>query len=420
MSDKLYCTYCGALNEAGAIFCERCGHELEPIDVPAKDTKPAAEQDDLLTVLMEEPVTQIPDEPAAPVKKAAAAADTGRADADVLNENTQLFSRTELNAAIAASEAQKGTAAAQKEAELARQKERLIEESIRYYEEEQRDRKQQREARMRRQQEDALYTEFEKPADNRYSRDMYEEAPKKKKLWIPILVIVLLALAAGGFFGWKFFFDKTTVDLTRNISSQDIYLEGDNEEASVIIDDETLRARADYPRGNKKAEQFMQTVSYTAEPATGLSNGDTVVIRAIYSEETAKSLHINVKGEEKKFEVSGLEEKATINWDPLGLFDGKDKTDDTAQPADTLIPEIDTRYYTDKDVQGKSKDDVQAMLNELYARHGYIFQDATLKSQYEKQSWYKGTESDMSKVEQSFNTYEKKNLEYLTEVRSKL
>ena len=79
-----------------------------------------------------------------------------------------------------------------------------------------------------------------------------------------------------------------------------------------------------------------------------------------------------------------------------------------------------TRYYTDKDVQGKSKDDVQAMLNELYARHGYIFQDATLKSQYEKQSWYKGTESDMSKVEQSFNTYEKKNLEYLTEVRSKL
>jgi hypothetical protein len=249
---------------------------------------------------------------------------------------------------------------------------------------------------------------------------MYEEAPKKKKLWIPILVIVLLALAAGGFFGWKFFFDKTTVDLTRNISSQDIYLEGDNEEASVIIDDETLRARADYPRGNEKAEQFMQTVSYTAEPATGLSNGDTVVIRAIYSEETAKSLHINVKGEEKKFEVSGLEEKATINWDPLGLFDGKDKTDDTAQPADTLIPEIDTRYYTDKDVQGKSKDDVQAMLNELYARHGYIFQDATLKSQYEKQSWYKGTESDMSKVEQSFNTYEKKNLEYLTEVRSKL
>ena len=90
MSDKLYCTYCGALNEAGAIFCERCGHELEPIDVPAKDTEPAAEQDDLLTVLMEEPVTQIPDEPAAPVKKAAAAADAGRADADVLNENTQL------------------------------------------------------------------------------------------------------------------------------------------------------------------------------------------------------------------------------------------------------------------------------------------------------------------------------------------
>ena len=60
------------------------------------------------------------------------------------------------------------------------------------------------------------------------------------------------------------------------------------------------------------------------------------------------------------------------------------------------------------------------MLNELYARHGYIFKDETLKKQYEKQSWYKGTESDMAKVEQSFNSYEKKNLEYLTDVRSKL
>jgi|GEM_PF-5298814 len=425
MNDKLYCTYCGALNEGNALFCERCGHELEPLSVPSQNEEPAAEQDDLLTELMKEPVTEIPDEPAAPAKRAEDAG--SRADADVLNDHTQLFSRTELNAAIAASEAGKKAAAAQKEAELQRQKERLIEESIRYYEDEKRDREEQRIAKSRRQQEDALYADFEKQKDAGYGGKApgyaagYEAAPKKKKTWIPILIVLLLLLAAGGFFGWKYFFNKTTVDLTRNISTQDIYLEGRDGEATVILDEEALHERADYPRGNEKAEQFMQTVSYTAEPSTGLSNGDTVVIRAIYSEETAKSLHITVKGEEKKFEVSGLDEKSSIDWDPLNLFGDDDKDADKKEDAkDTLIPEIDTRYYTDKDVQGKSKDEIQAMLNELYARHGYIFKDETLKSQYEKESWYKGTETDMSKVEQSFNTYEKKNLEYLTDVRSKL
>ena len=427
MSEKLYCTYCGALNEEGALYCERCGHELEPLSVPAQKEAPEAEPEDLLTVLMEEPVTKIPDEPAAPERRAADAG-SSRPDADVLNDHTQLFSRTELNAAIAASEAEKTAAAARKEQELQRQKERLIEESIRYYEDEKRDREEQRVARSRRQQEDALYAEFEKPAAGGYGAQGggyaaagYEAPPKKKKTWIPILIVLLLLLAAGGFFGWKYFFNKTTVDLTRNISTQDIYLEGKDGEATVILDDETLHERADYPRGNEKAEQFMETVSYTAEPSTGLSNGDTIVIRAIYSEETAKSLHITVKGEEKKFEVSGLDEKSSVNWDPLNLFGDDDKDTDKKEDAkDTLIPEIDTRYYTEADVQGKSKDEVQAMLNELYARHGYIFKDETLKSQYEKTDWYKGTETDMSKVEQSFNTYEKKNLEYLTDVRSKM
>ena len=418
MNEKLYCTYCGALNEAGSSFCERCGHALEPIMDPPKEEPPqAADKDDLLAALMEEPVTKIPEEPAPAPRRQEKPAVPEHPDAAVLDENTQIYSRIELEAAIAASEAEKRAKAENYD----QQKERLIEESIRYYEDEKREREAKQTARLRRQQEDALYADFEK-ADDRYEKPRYPQAepPRKKKTWIPIVIILVLLLAAGGFLGWKLLFNKTTVDLTRNISEQDLYLEGKDTEAAVIIDDETLRARADYPRGNEKAEQFMETVSYTAEPSTGLSNGDTVVIRAIYSEETAKSLHINVKGEEKKFEISGLEEKTTIDWDPLNLFDDDKDTDKKTEEADTLIPEIDKRYYTEKDVQGKTKEEIQAMLNELYARHGYIFKDETLKSQYEKQSWYKGTESDMSKVEQSFNAYEKKNLEYLTDVRSKL
>ena len=81
-------------------------------------------------------------------------------------------------------------------------------------------------------------------------------------------------------------------------------------------------------------EEFMKTVSYTIEPSTGLSNGDTVTVRAIVSDETAKSMHINVKGQEKNFEVSGLEEKPSFDWDPLNLFgDDEDEDNDESEVA---------------------------------------------------------------------------------------
>ena len=68
MSDKLYCTYCGALNDAESAFCGRCGHALEPLDTPAKEKveeRAASDgQEDLLAALMSEPVTKIKEEPA--------------------------------------------------------------------------------------------------------------------------------------------------------------------------------------------------------------------------------------------------------------------------------------------------------------------------------------------------------------------
>lgn len=409
MEEKLYCTYCGAANEPGARFCERCGHELEalvmPADEPAAQSAAQApgtgETDDLLSALMKEPVVGIPEEPAP-----------------------------------AASAGASGT-------EEERQRELYIEESLRYIENEKREREEQRVAAMRRQQEEELYAPFEGMPAGGYAGGAYsgyagggygdsantvkskpQEAPRKKsKVWIPVLLIVLLLLAAGVFAGWKLLFNRTTVNLTHNITAKDLTLDGYDGEAFVFYDEEALRDRADYPRGNEKAEEFMQTVSYFAEPSMGLSNGDTVTIRAIYSEETAKSLQIDVKGVEKELKVEGLEE-APAAWDPLGLFTGGDKktgddkeTDKTGITGETLIPGIDTKYYTDADVTGKSQEDIQAMINEMYARHGYRFKDETLLQQYEATDWYKGTETDMGKVESTFNDCEKKNLQFLTEKR---
>lgn len=407
MSEKLLCTYCGTYNEPEAEYCGRCGHALERV-VPLHRQDDAAGakegEEDLLQILMEEPVTKIPEEPA-PVL---------HTPAD--KTHTQVFTRTELDAAIAAHETRKRADAAARE----ERKERYIEESLRYLEQEKRDREEMRLGKLRRQKEEELYAPFEEET----AKQAAPPPQKKRKWWIPAVLILLALLVAGGVLGWKYFFNMTTVDLTRNIATQDIQIQGKDGEAEVILDEDLFRQRADYPRGNEKAEEFMQTVSYTVEPSSGISNGDTVTVRAIYSQETAKALHIDVKGEEKTFEVGGLEEKKTFNWDPLGLFTDDEDTDDDAAPSgevselitgETLIPGIDQREYTSSDVAGRDAAYIQAMVNELYARHGYIFKDKTLQAAYEKQSWYKGTTDDMAKVEASFNDMERANLSFLTQ-----
>ena len=368
MSDKLLCTYCGTYNDPDAAFCIRCGHALERI-VPLHGQSGQTEEDeadevDLLQQLMEEPVTKIPEEPKPAL--APKAAD---------NTYTQVFTRTELDAAIAANETKKQAEAAARE----ERKERYIEESLRYLEQEKRDREEMRLEKLRRQREEQLYASFEE-------QEAVQTAPpqqKKKRWWIPAVLILLALLAAGGVLGWKYFFNQTGVNLTRNIATQDIQIQGKDGEAEVII-----------------------------------------TVRAIYSQETAKALHIDVKDAEKTFEIGGLEEKKGFNWDPLGLFTDDNNKEDVSVPAsdttelitgETLIPEIDTREYTSSDLAGKDAAHIQAMVNELYARHGYIFKDKSLQAAYEKQSWYKGTTGDMAKVEATFNEIEKANLSFLTQ-----
>jgi hypothetical protein len=38
------------------------------------------------------------------------------------------------------------------------------------------------------------------------------------------------------------------------------------------------------------------------------------------------------------------------------------------------------------------------MQNEIYARHGYIFKDATMRKHFRKEKWYKGREKNFNNI----------------------
>lgn len=79
-----------------------------------------------------------------------------------------------------------------------------------------------------------------------------------------------------------------------------------------------------------------------------------------------------------------------------------------------IFYDSDSRYLTEDDLAQLTEAEVRIALNEIYARRGYIFQKAEdMKAHFSALDWYHPTEADMSKVEATFNKYERKNVDLL-------
>lgn len=83
-----------------------------------------------------------------------------------------------------------------------------------------------------------------------------------------------------------------------------------------------------------------------------------------------------------------------------------------------IFPNSDSSYLSNAQVSALSDDDLQLAINEIYARRGRIFKDASLNAYFNSQSWYEGkyTAEEFEK-NVKFNTYEQKNLQLLINER---
>ena len=73
-------------------------------------------------------------------------------------------------------------------------------------------------------------------------------------------------------------------------------------------------------------------------------------------------------------------------------------------------PETSTRYLTNNDLRNKSRWQLKIMRNEIYARHGYIFQTREMKNYFNNQSWYNPVYYDVTHM---LTSLEKSNIAYI-------
>ena len=78
-----------------------------------------------------------------------------------------------------------------------------------------------------------------------------------------------------------------------------------------------------------------------------------------------------------------------------------------------LLPDADRRAYTAADIRSMPLQVVCYAKNEIYARHGRMFNSPELQAYFGSKSWYKGTISPDSFSESVFNSYERENINLL-------
>jgi len=86
-----------------------------------------------------------------------------------------------------------------------------------------------------------------------------------------------------------------------------------------------------------------------------------------------------------------------------------------------IFPDSDKKYLSEDEVRSITAEDMAIGRNEIFARHGYIFQDEGLKAYFESTSWYVGTvQADQFNSDAVFNDFEKKNVELIKRVEDEI
>jgi hypothetical protein len=88
------------------------------------------------------------------------------------------------------------------------------------------------------------------------------------------------------------------------------------------------------------------------------------------------------------------------------------KYETNADTGSYILPDSSTRYLADSEVSSLSKDQLALARNEIFARHGYVFQTQKYADYFNSKSWYVQNPSFSGNFE-DLNTYEQYNVQLI-------
>ena len=292
---------------------------------------------------------------------------------------------------------------------------------------------------------------------------------------LPGLVIFALVVIVGGFLLLRP--KNNGIDLNAYLKIQSLGTDGQGTLEAEMDWDALLEKEKENIRYSKEAEEgflpllYPDAVDYAKNiimlpdfsQTTDLKNGDTVQYHWDFSEESAKNLAIPLSLKGGSYKVSGLtkeDSKKTSDTTDQNKENGSEQAalaenenestmeqstvstetqaDANAQPGadggnaavqtpatgEYLFAESASRLLSTADVSNfqarypnsmfpGERSITQMIINEMYARHGYIFKDQALTDYFAQKSWYIPRTADMEEIYPVMNAVEQANVTLL-------
>ena len=290
-----------------------------------------------------------------------------------------------------------------------------------------------------------------------------------------LLIFALLVIVGGGYILLRP--KNHGIDLNSYLKIQSIGSDGQGTLEAEMDWDTLLEKEKENIRYSKEAEEgflpllYPDAVDYAKNiimlpdfsQTTDLKNGDTVQYHWDFSEESAKNLAIPLSLKGGSYKVSGLtkeDSKKTSDTTDQNKENGSEQAalaenenestmeqstvstetqaDANAQPGadggnaavqtpatgEYLFAESASRLLTTADVSNfqaqypnsmfpGERSITQMIINEMYARHGYIFKDQALTDYFAQKSWYIPRTADMEEIYPVMNDVEQANVTLL-------
>ncbi|WP_418814915.1 YARHG domain-containing protein [Ruminococcus bromii] len=178
------------------------------------------------------------------------------------------------------------------------------------------------------------------------------------------------------------------------------------EQAGFTVEISDYEYSYDYPEG--------YIISQTPEGDTSASTG-TVVKLVISSGQIQRETKAPATQAQQS---SNSQNSSSGNANSQSSNSQSSSNTNTNNNGGFIFPNSDSSYLSNAQVSALSDNDLQLAINEIYARRGRIFKDASLNAYFNSQSWYEGkyTAEEFEK-NVKFNTYEQKNLQLLINER---
>lgn len=136
--------------------------------------------------------------------------------------------------------------------------------------------------------------------------------------------------------------------------------------------------------------------------------GCAAVIGYVYYQNN--SININTPSIESDIDEKSPNEEAE-NEESIEHKESDSQVVEFSEEEKYLFPS-NKEYISEADLYGKTKDEIALIRNEIYARHGYVFNTEPFKSYFESKDWYVPNENFDDSV---FSEIEKTNKDFLVE-----